>query len=479
MVGTANYDAGLIWRVCINLSLNCVFGGYTTVAIGTALQCASWELNWGESTSTYISVLAAIFAIGAALGGVVAGMIAVIYGRRKALMIADIIGLVSCLIVFVPSTLMIGLGRLTCGFAFGLMLAITPPFLKEMSPAELSGKTGNLVQLQMCVGNLFGFMSALILPISQESVSSGNLWRYVLVFPSLFLMIQLFVLMYIYPYDSPAWLASENRIQEASQVLSSFYKGEGCETVHRTLIQNYTGTVVEGGPVSAALVARRASYRDVLFDWRFRRMLSIGLVLMMIQQWSGINAVMTYSSIIFESITDRYTARIYTLFLGLVNLGAVLAVIPIIDKFGRVPLLWIGQLTLSFILVCLAIVCTISVPNWLVVLMLCVYLAVFIPSLGSGIWIYCGEVLNMKSMGAAVCFNWINCFFVLLSFQIISSPGLFAAFGLYAACCLAGCVYSARLEETKGLTKEEIFQNVIVTQDYTYLKASEFATIIY
>mmetsp|Transcript_32149 Transcript_32149/g.55525 ORF Transcript_32149/g.55525 Transcript_32149/m.55525 type:complete len:481 (+) Transcript_32149:7-1449(+) len=479
MESKPSYDSLLVWRVCINLTLNCMYGGYTSLAIAAALECASWELGWGESKGDYISFLAAIFAVGAAFGGVAAGILASTYGRRKALIISDIIGISSCVILFLPSaTLILAISRITGGFAFGLMLSITPPFLKEMSPAEMSGKTGNLVQLQICVGNLMGFISSLFLPISETSEAAGFLWRFVLIISLIPLAVQLFMLLYVYPYDSPSWLISERRIQEASQVIKTFYSGKGCESIHRSLVESYAENEGPDGPVSAALVARRASYYDVLFDWRFRRMLSIGLVLMMVQQWSGINAVTTYASIIFESITDRYSARCYTVLLGVVNLTAVLCVIPIIDKYGRVPLLWMGQLALGVVLVLLGLLCMVGGPDWLIVLMLCVYLAIYIPSLGSGIWVYCGEVLNMKSMGAAVCFNWINAFFVLLSFNFITSLGLSTAFWLYAVCCMLGSIYSSKLIETRGLTKEQICSDVIVTKNYSYLKGSQYATIV-
>jgi MFS family permease len=477
MVEKTAYNSALVWRVCINLTLNCMYGGYTTVAVTAALQSASWELEWGESTTSYISLLSSIFAVGAAVGGIAAGFFAAIYGRRRALILADIIGIASCLLFILPSTLALGLGRLVGGFSFGLMLAITPLFLKEMAPPEMSGKTGNLVQLQMCVGNLFGYASSLLLPVSQDESASFS-WQLILMFPALLLALQLFALMYIYPYDSPSWLVGENRIQDASLIISAIYKGDRCESEHRHLVNHLTEGDQPGRPVSAALVARRASYYDVLFDWRFRRMLSIGLVLMTIQQWSGINAVMIYASVIFEEVTDRYTARVYALCLGVVNLLAVFLVIPIIDRFGRVPLLWIGQLTLGCVLVLLGGLRYFEAPAGLVIVVLCVYLLIYVPSLGSGIWVYCGEVLNIKSMGATVCFNWVNCFLVLISFQFFLYFGLFTAFWFYSLFCFAGCCFSAYLDETKGLTKEQICQLVVVTKGYTYLQGSQFATTV-
>jgi MFS family permease len=471
------YDSGLVWRMSLNLTLNCLYGGYCVNAMSMNSENIAYSLGWRDSKQTYIYLFASIYALGAAAGGFLAGTIAHHFGRRFGLIVTDIIGIAACCLFLIPSTLTFGIGRLASGLTHGLVGTITPPFLKELSPSDMSGKTGAMVQMQSCIGILLVYVLGLALPIDDYTGSMNWWWMFMMVLPAGFLAVQLFGLLYIYPYDSPKWLIANDKLLEASNVLSSIYHKHAVEAVHRTLVQHYTDSEGPGGSVSAALVARKGTYKDILTDWRFRRMLIIGLGLMFLQQWCGINAVLMYSTIIFQSMTDKFTARLYTVGLGFVNIIGVLIAINCIDTYGRRPLLALGELSLGLVQVVLGIVIAAGLSPVLVVVLISAYLLLYNLSMGTVVWVYCGEVLSMKCMGLSVGFGWANVFFVLLSFQYIIVPGVHAAFLLYGVTCLSGFLFIlAYIQETKGLTKEEICQQVVVTRGYSYLVDSQLTS---
>lgn len=459
------------------MTLNCAFGGYACSAMCMNGENIAYTLNWGGSKDFYFSFFSSVYALGAAAGGILAGFIANKFGRRYALIVTDLIGIVACMLFLIPSTMTFGLGRIASGLTHGLAGSITPPFLKEMAPAEMSGKVGTMIQMQSCIGLLLVTLLGLALPINNYTGADNYWWMFMMAFPAVFLSVQLFGLLYLYPYDSPKWLIMNNKITEASSIINEIYIKHMVESVHRTLIQHYAETDGPGRHASAALVASKGSYKDILCDWRFRRMLIIGFGLMFLQQWCGINSVLLYSTRIFMSMTDTFNARIYTVALGFFNIIGVLIAGRYIESSGRRPLLAIGELGLGLVQIVLGVVISAGLSPLLVVVLISMYLMLYNVSMGTVVWIYCGEVLSMKAMGISVCFAWINVFFVLISFEFIIQLGIQTAFWLYGITCIAGFFFIlASVNETKGLTKEEICQQVVVTQGYTFLLDSQLGS---
>jgi MFS family permease len=149
-------------------------------------------------------------------------------------------------------------------------------------------------------------------------------------------------------------------------------------------------------------------------------MLRIALTLNFLQQWSGINAILSYSTIIFENFAPNLRfARFFTFLAGLVNMVATLSVFPLVDKYGRRSLLLIGELFLAITLLLTGLCTTIfpeEVSNYLTLVLILVFLVFFEMSIGPLVWVYCGESLYNKAMSLAIGMNWINVFLVIVLF---------------------------------------------------------------
>mmetsp|Transcript_25754 Transcript_25754/g.4334 ORF Transcript_25754/g.4334 Transcript_25754/m.4334 type:complete len:101 (+) Transcript_25754:153-455(+) len=98
---------------------------------------------------------------------------------------------------------------------------------------------------------------------------------------------------------------------------------------------------------------------------------------------------------------------------------ATLFVFPLIDKYGRRSLLLIGEfcLTITLLMIGLSkLIFSIEVSNYLILVLIIVYLTFFEISLGPITWVYSGESLYPKGMSLGVGNNWINVFLVTLLF---------------------------------------------------------------
>jgi SP family sugar porter-like MFS transporter len=466
------YDSGLVWRMGTNLTLNLLYGGYCSYATSMNSENIAHSLGWGDSTQTYMILLSSIYAIGAACGGILGSVLAHRYGRRYAMIISDIIGIVACSFFLIPLTLTFTIGRFGSGIVHGVAMAITPPFLKELSPPDISGRVGALVQLQTTTGILFVYCLGLALPIDDYSGAMNRWWMFMMVLPATFLMVQMFCLLYIHPYDSPNWLVANNKMVEASNVLTHIYSKDAVESVTRTLALIYTKSGAPEGLMGAGLIGRSAGFKELVTSWRFRRMMISGCGLMFLRSWCGVNAVFMYSTTIFASMTDKFTARVYTVIIGVVNVSGVLVAVYYLLTIGRRrDILGYGELGLGIIHIALSIVSAAELSDDLLVVMIGLFIVMYSSTIGTVVWVYIAEILSIRGMGLAVCFGMLNQFVVVLSFQFIIVPGLHSAFLLYGIICISGFFFIfSYLIETKGLTKEECFQKNIVTEGYFELE---------
>mmetsp|Transcript_19942 Transcript_19942/g.19975 ORF Transcript_19942/g.19975 Transcript_19942/m.19975 type:complete len:256 (+) Transcript_19942:668-1435(+) len=203
------------------------------------------------------------------------------------------------------------------------------------------------------------------------------------------------------------------------------------------------------------------TYKDLLcFKKGYSKMMRLGFMLNILQQWSGINAILSYSTTIYSGFGGgKFLARVLTFITGLTNMVATLLVFPLIDKFGRKVLLWTGNLGMA---VCLFLMGLFSDyidagvgPPLAFIL---VFLFFFEISSGPLCWVYCGEILAAKAMSLCVGTNWLCVFGVVFLFPIMSSGfGASGTFFFYSGICLFGAIYLMfDIVETRGISKPEI-----------------------
>lgn len=297
------------------------------------------ELGWAVASLTLTSTLAML----------AAGPLSDKIGRRTVLRYAAVLYAISALgSAFAPDFFWLVIARMIGGFGVGASLILAPVYIAEISPAELRGRMVSFNQLNIVVGiSLAFFTNYLILQLSDNPTDwvktlgiDQNNWRWMLgleLVPAILYYLGLF-----FVPRSPRWLIMKGEWDEAKSIMQRFTEHDECE---RELKRIRTSIELEKNK-------EKPSFKE-LFHPALKLVLSIGIVVAVLQQITGINSVFFYAPMIFEqSGIGTDASFVQAILVGLVNLVFTLLAILFIDKLGRKPLLIFG---VSGIVICMGI----------------------------------------------------------------------------------------------------------------------------
>ncbi len=396
----------------------------------------------------------------ASVGMLASGPLSDRLGRRPVLQIAAVLFALSALASAVaPDYVTLVVARMLGGFGVGAALIVAPMYIAEMSPPATRGRFVSFNQLNIVVGISAAFFSNyLILTLGESGAAWTQTlrlgewnWRWMLGIETLPAVAYLFALSLV--PESPRWLAMRGRDVEATKVLGRVAGADA-------------GAVLREVKESIAAEARlgQTSWRALLHP-SLRLVMTIGIVVGILQQVSGINAVFFYAPMIFErSGIGANAAFMQAALVGLVNLVFTVVAMAVIDRFGRRPLLVFG---LSGIAACMLLLAWAfgagdSANPRLILVAIMGFVASFAVSLGPVMWVLFSELFPNRVRGVAISFvglvNSATAFLVTLVFpwqlQSMGSATTFLLYGLFA---LAGLVFVLRvIPETKGRSLEEL-----------------------
>jgi MFS family permease len=112
-------------------------------------------------------------------------------------------------------------GRLLQGGYIGVGSAIVPLYIKEFVP-QLNGKYGMFHQLLFVFGVVWAFLLSMILHSILGETESY--WRIVFGFAMLVAGWQGCMMHWKYDFETPRYLVSDNRNEEAMELLKMIYK---------------------------------------------------------------------------------------------------------------------------------------------------------------------------------------------------------------------------------------------------------------
>ena len=396
----------------------------------------------------------------AAIGMLASGPLSDRLGRRPVLQIAAVLFAVSAIASAVaPDYVTLVVARMLGGFGVGAALIVAPMYIAEMAPPASRGRFVSFNQLNIVVGISAAFFSNyLILTLGEsgaawtEALRLGEWnWRWMLGIETLPAVAYLLALSAV--PESPRWLAMRGRDAEATEVLGRV-AGDGAVAVLREVQES----------IAAEAKLGRASWR-VLLHPSLRLVMTIGIVIGVMQQVSGINAVFFYAPMIFEkSGIGTNAAFMQAALVGLVNLVFTVVAMAVIDRFGRRPLLILG---LSGIAACMLLLAWAfsagdDANPRLILFAILGFVASFAVSLGPVMWVLFSELFPNRVRGVAISFvglvNSATAFLVTLVFpwqlQSLGSSMTFLIYGVFA---VAGLAFVMRvLPETKGRSLEEL-----------------------
>jgi sugar porter (SP) family MFS transporter len=360
------------------------------------------------------------------------------------LILAAILFTVGALIsALAPGTVVLVVSRVLIGLAIGAASLVVPLYIAELAPAERRGRLVSLNQLMITVGIFVSYLVGFAL-------AAAEAWRWMLglaAVPSAIMIAGLFFLP-----ESPRWLVSRDRADEARDVLRRSRTGDVDDELNEITEQHREES--------------RTTWADVRRP-ELRPALRIGIGIAAVNQLIGVNAVIYYTPTILKQTGFGAQAAILgSVGIGLVNMIVTFIALRLVDRAGRRPLILGG--TAGCVVALLALGGLYLLPSqdgvvgYLIVVLLMIYIASFAASLGIAIWLLNAEVYPTAVRGKAgslgTTAHWSLDFVVALTvLSIIGIATETGLFWLYAAFGIAGFLFLYRkLPETKGRTLEEI-----------------------
>jgi sugar porter (SP) family MFS transporter len=404
--------------------------------------------DWHLTPFTKGAITASL-SIGAMLGAALAGRLADRLGRRYTIMAAAgivIIGTVACMLSGGVTSMVISRGVI--GLGVGCSSATVPTYLSELAPARLRGAMSALNQIFIVSGILIASLVAYWL------ASTGN-WRGMFsgaLIPAAILLIGLGFLP-----ETPRWLLTADREPEARAVLANTHAGEDIDAEVATIRE-----------VIRIDTEAKGRIRDLWAPW-VRPMLVVALILAIGQQFSGVNAINAYFPTMLVSLGfTTSTALLSAIALGVTKLLFTAWVVFVVDRWGRKPLLLLGNVVMAVTLVAAGFVVLDvhdkSLLGSLTLVLLILYLAGYELGWGAVVWVMMAEVFPLRvraaGMGVGSVVLWAATGIITGIFPTMSDPkklGLGHSMWVFAAVNVVLFVLVRWvIPETKGRSLEQI-----------------------
>ena len=433
----------------------CVLGGLAGLMFGLDIGVISGAQQFIQHdfriSDTTLEHIVSWMMLGAAAGAIGAGWLSSTLGRKKSLLWGSLIFVVASVICGIGSSVQVLLiGRLILGVSIGILSFTAPMYLAEIAPENIRGAMVSIYQLMITIGIFLAFLS------DTAFSYSGN-WHWMLgiiAVPGALFFVGVFALP-----ESPRWLMMRGLNEQATKVLTKL-RGNP-EVVQK-----------EEAEIAEQLKIPQRGWHMFLENRNFRRSVGLGILLQIVQQFTGMNVVMYYAPRIFQDMGYHTEAQLwFTAIVGLVNVLATLIAIFLVDRWGRKPILYTG---FSVMAIGLGVVGTmmhlgiVTQPERLfTVAMLLVFIVGFAMSAGPLIWILCSEVQPIKGRDFGIAIstltNWVANFVVGFTFlSLLNNFGHAQTFWLYAGFNVVFLLITFFLiPETKGVTLEHIERNLM------------------
>ena len=457
------FDHSFIWTISIIVAFGGLLFGYDWVVIGGAKPF--FERYFHLTTATQSGWANSCALIGCLVGALVAGALSDKFGRKRLLIAAAFGFAVTSIGNALASDFSIFVAwRILGGVAIGLASNLSPMYIAEVAPARLRGRLVSLNQLTIVIGILLAqytnWFLVRNLPVGASEAyiinswygQSGWRWMFALTaVPSLLFLAGMF-----FVPESPRWLVKNGRSDSARRILSRI-GGEAYAEQETANVRNSLSTEE----------IQRVRFRDLL-DPRLRKVLVLGIVLAVFQQWCGINVIFNYAEEIFHAagynISDVLKNIAWT---GSVNLVFTLVAFGVVDRGGRRLLMLIGSGGLTVIYIGLGFCYYRGYQGLPMLLLVLAAIGCYAMSLAPVTWVIISEIFPNRIRGAAmsvaVSSLWIACFILTFTFPILNARlGPANTFWLYALICALGLVFIFfKLPETKGKTLEQIEKELV------------------
>ena len=384
--------------------------------------------------------------VGCIIGAFSAGFVSDLLRRKKVLIVTAVLFTLSAFgTALATDFTFFVLARILGGIGVGAASALSPTYIAEISPADRRGRLVSINQLTIVIGILVVYFTN----YAFASALGDDSWRYMLgseAIPAL----MFFGLLFIIP-ESPRWLFKNHQEAKAREVLR---KLEGEDHIAEELSEIEESLKGE---------QEKVAFAD-LFKGKMTKVTIIGIILAMLQQLVGINAIIYYAPTIFESAgAGLESALAQTVAIGGVNLLFTFVAINLVDRIGRKPLLLAGSvgMTLSLAFLSFSFLSD-GGAGYGVLFSILGYIASFAATHAAVMWVMISEIFPNKyrgsAMSVALFMHWSSTYLVTQTFPwMLENKGGAFSFGIFAVIAALSFVFVwFFVPETKGKSLEQI-----------------------
>jgi SP family xylose:H+ symportor-like MFS transporter len=353
--------------------------------------------------------------LGCLVGAIAAGPLSIRFGRKYSLIISAILFSLSAFgsglpSVFSESVSLLVFFRIIGGFGIGIASMNAPMYIAEIAPSDIRGKMVTYYQLAIVIGFFVVFLATYFIGnnLSEaENIEFG--WKYM--FWSELIPSCLFLILLFFVPKSPRWLALKGNDAAALVVLTKIH---GADRANKEI-----------EAIKTSLKTSDSDIKENYFSKVIFGIIVIGTALSVLQQFTGINAVLYYGADIFEKALGfgKEDILVQQILLAFVNLIFTFVAMFTVDKFGRKPLLYIGSIGMIVGFLLLGITLQQQSVGFLSLLGVLIFIASFALSMGPVVWVLLSEMFPNKirsvAMSVAVAAQWAANYVVSQSFPVV------------------------------------------------------------
>ncbi|PGT85330.1 D-xylose transporter XylE [Bacillus sp. AFS040349] len=458
-----------IYIIAITLvaTLGGLLFGYDTAVISGAEKSLEAYFIDSLGLDTFVHGITTSSAlIGCIIGGLISGYFASNFGRKKSLLIAAALFIVSALGSAYPEFLFFTKGepsiallvtfniyRIIGGIGVGLASAICPMYIGEIAPANIRGRLVSFNQFAIIFGMLVVYFVNWGIAKGQSLAWINDLgWRYM--FASEAIPALLFAVFLLFVPETPRYLAMKKQDSKALQILEKINGSSEAKSILSEIKQTVRIP------------------KDKLFSYG-KLVIVIGILLSIFQQFVGINVALYYAPRIFESMgAAKDASMLQTIVMGLVNVFFTVIAILTVDKWGRKPLLIIGSIGMALGMIGVSTMAFTGVIGISTLIFIIIYTASFMMSWGPICWVLISEIFPNKIRGQAVAIavaaQWAANYFISSTYPMMMEYSGGLTYGFYGLMSILSAIFVWKfVPETKGRTLEDM-ENIWITKQDKY-----------
>lgn len=386
--------------------------------------------------------------VGCIIGTLITGFFADRFGRKLPLVISAGIFMVSSVLMgWASSYSGLIFWRIIAGIGVGAASMLSPLYIAEVSPAAIRGRMVSINQLTIVSGILLAYFSNYML------ADIENNWRWM--FTSGAIPAVLFFVCVFFVPESPRWLISKGKIDEAKKVLKKII---GVEKVQPEL-----------NAIQAGIQHEVKGKLSDLLQPGITFIVLLGITMAIFQQISGANAIFFYAPIIFEKAGMNVKDQLFQqIMIGAINLIFTLVAMQLVDKLGRKKLMLTGSILMSLWLFLVGICYHFNLfGGFYLQFFVLAFIATYASTLAPVTWVLISEIFPTRIRALAVsvstCMLWVACFALAYGFPVLveklDAPQTFFLFSFI--CLIYFFILWKYAPETKGKTLEQFEMEII------------------